>query len=261
MRPPPNLFFDLRWISFSRNFGKESAILAGLRNAHGDFVATIDADLQDPPSILPEMYDYLVTGEYDNVATYRKNRKGEPRIRSALSNFFYSIINRISETEIKSGARDYRLMNRKMVNAILAVGEYNRFSKGIYNWVGFKTKWLSFENVSRAKGKTCWSFLDLIAYALDGLIAFSTKPLFISSVTGLVLCVVSLVAALVIIGKTLIFGDPVSGWPSLACIILFVGGLQLLCIGIVGQYLAKTYLETKNRPAYIIAESNIEIQK
>lgn len=248
---------EIKWISFSRNFGKESAILAGLRNADGDFVATMDADLQDPPSLLPEMYSYLQSGEYDSVATFRKDRKGEPKIRSAFSSLFYRIINAVSDTEIMNGARDYRLMNRKMVDSILELSEYNRFSKGIYSWVGFNTKWLPFENVERVNGKTNWSFLKLVSYSMDGITAFSTKPLLVASMSGFFLCLIAAIAAAVIIGKTLLFGDPVPGWPSLACILLFVGGLQLLCIGIIGQYLAKTYLEAKNRPAYFIKESHL----
>lgn len=253
--------FNLKWLSFSRNFGKESAILAGLRNAQGDYVAIMDADLQDPPLLLPEMYSLLKSGEYDSVATYRKDRKGEPILRSAFSKLFYKIMSRISDSEIISGARDYRLMNRKMVDAILSMSEYNRFSKGIYGWVGFKTKWIPFENIPRAAGKSNWNFFSLFSYSLEGITAFSTKPLMVSSIFGIALCFIAIIAAIVVIAKTIIFGDPVSGWPSTACIILFVGGLQLFCLGIVGQYLAKTYLETKNRPAYFTAESNIDYPK
>lgn len=253
--------FKLNWISFSRNFGKESAILAGLRNAQGDYVAIMDADLQDPPQLLPEMYSYLESGEYDSVATYRKDRKGEPLLRSAFSKLFYKIMNKVSDSKIVSGARDYRLMNRKMVDAILSMSEYNRFSKGIYGWVGFNTKWIPFENLPRAAGKSNWSFFSLFSYSLEGITAFSTKPLMVSSIVGIALCFIAIIAAIVVIAKTLLFGDPVSGWPSTACIILFVGGLQLFCLGIVGQYLAKTYLETKSRPAYFTTESNIEFPK
>lgn len=217
----------------------------------------MDADLQDPPELLPEMYDSLASGEYDSVATYRKNRKGEPLARSVFSRFFYSAINAISETEVVSGARDFRLMNRKVVDAILSMPEYNRFSKGIYSWIGFKTKWVAFDNIPRLRGKTSWSFSSLASYAVDGITAFSTKPLLVSSLAGFGLCLISLAATMVIIFKTLIFGDPVPGWPSLACILLFVGGLQLLCTGIVGQYLAKTYLEAKGRPPYLVSDSNL----
>lgn len=252
------LLFSLRWISFSRNFGKEAALYAGLCNAHGDYVATMDADLQDPPSLLPTMYDILTTTDYDNVATYRTTRKGEPPIRSLFAKMFYKLINKLSKTKIVDGARDYRMMNRTMVNAILKMGEFNRFSKGIYGWVGFKTKWLPFENVERVAGKSNWNFFSLFSYSLEGILAFSTKPLSIASISGIVMCLVAFIALIVIIVKTLLFGDPVSGWPSLACLILFVGGLQLLCLGIIGKYLAKTYLETKDRPLYLIRETNLE---
>lgn len=249
--------FQLQWISFSRNFGKEAALFAGLKNAKGDYVATMDADMQDPPSLLPEMYKALHEEGFDNAATFRSTRKGEPPIRSAFANLFYKIINHISNTEIPNGARDFRLMNRTMVNSILEMGEYNRFSKGIYGWVGFKTKWISYENIERVAGKSNWNFLSLFSYSIDGIVAFSTKPLSIASISGIALCLIAFVAMLVIIVRTIAFGDPVSGWPSLACIVLFVGGLQLLCLGIIGQYLAKTYLETKQRPLYIVRESNI----
>lgn len=253
-----NSVFQLRWLSFSRNFGKEAALYAGLRNAQGDYVATMDADMQDPPALLPEMYGLLLNGECDNVATYRSTRKGEPVVRSAFANLFYKVINCLSTTEVPNGARDFRLMNRKMVDAIVSMGEYNRFSKGIYGWVGFKTKWIAYENVERVAGKSNWSFLSLFSYSVDGIVAFSTKPLSIASVAGIMLCLVALVAMLVIVVRTLAFGDPVAGWPSLACIVLFVGGLQLLCLGIMGQYLAKLYLETKRRPLYLVSESSAE---
>lgn len=218
----------------------------------------MDADLQDPPSLLPTMYDILTTTDYDNVATYRTTRKGEPPIRSLFAKMFYKLINKLSKTKIVDGARDYRMMNRTMVNAILKMGEFNRFSKGIYGWVGFKTKWLPFENVERVAGKSNWNFFSLFSYSLEGILAFSTKPLSIASISGIVMCLVAFIALIVIIVKTLLFGDPVSGWPSLACLILFVGGLQLLCLGIIGKYLAKTYLETKDRPLYLIRETNLE---
>lgn len=244
-----------RYISFSRNFGKEAAIYAGLQNAKGDYVAVMDADMQDPPSLLPEMYALLQSGEYDSVATRRVNRKGEPPIRSFFARCFYKIINQISDADIVDGARDFRLMKRGMVDAIVSMGEYNRFSKGIFGWVGFRTKWLPYENVERVAGETKWSFWKLFKYSLQGILAFSTAPLAIASVLGLLACLVAFAMICVIVVKTLAFGDPVGGWPSLACIILLMGGLQLFCTGILGQYLAKTYLETKRRPIYIIAET------
>lgn len=247
---------EVRWVSFSRNFGKEAALLAGLRAARGDYVATLDADLQDPPALLPEMYRILLEEDYDNVATRRVDRAGEPPVRSFCARAFYRVINRLSDADIVDGARDYRLMRRRMVDGILELGEYNRFSKGIYGWVGFKTRWLPFENVERVAGETKWSFWGLFRYSLEGIVAFSTAPLSAASLIGVVLCLLALVFALVIVVRTLMFGDPVAGWPSLACIVLFVGGLQLACLGIIGQYLAKTYLETKARPVYLIRESS-----
>lgn len=246
--------FTVHWISFSRNFGKEAALYAGLREAKGDFVATMDADMQDPPSLLPDMYRVLQSGDYDDVATRRRNRKGEPPIRSWFAHRFYALINRISKTDIADGARDFRLMNRAMVNAIVSMGEYNRFSKGIYGWVGFRTKWIAYDNVDRSAGKTKWSFLGLFVYAMDGIIAFSTVPLVVASLIGLLFCVLAFLLIVFIVVRTLIFGDPVSGWPSMMCLIMLIGGIQLMCIGILGQYLAKTYLETKHRPIYIIRD-------
>lgn len=246
----------VRYISFSRNFGKEAAMYAGLKNATGDYVAIMDADMQDPPALLPEMYEALQSDEYDSVATRRVDRKGEPPVRSFFARCFYKIINRISDADIVDGARDFRLMKRQMVDAILSMSEYNRFSKGIFGWVGFRTKWLPYENVERVAGETKWSFWKLFKYSLQGIIAFSTAPLAISSVLGVILCFVAFLMIVVIVVKTLAFGDPVGGWPSLACITLFLGGIQLLCIGILGQYLAKTYLETKHRPIYIVAETS-----
>ena len=247
---------EVRWVSFSRNFGKEAALLAGLRAARGDYVATMDADLQDPPALLPALYRILLEGDYDNVATRRVDRAGEPPVRSFCARAFYRIINRLSDVDIVDGARDFRLMRRRMVDGILELGEYNRFSKGIYGWVGFKTRWLPFENVERVAGETKWSFWGLFKYSLEGIVAFSTAPLSMASLAGIVLCILSLVFALVIVVRTLLFGDPVAGWPSLACIVLFVGGLQLFCLGIIGQYLAKTYLEAKGRPLYLVRESS-----
>lgn len=246
----------VRYISFSRNFGKEAAMYAGLKNATGDYVAIMDADMQDPPALLPEMYEALQSGEYDSVATRRVDRKGEPPVRSFFARGFYKIINRISDAEIVDGARDFRLMKRQMVDAILSMSEYNRFSKGIFGWVGFRTKWLPYENVERVAGETKWSFWKLFKYSLQGIIAFSTAPLAIASVLGVILCFAAFLMIVVIVVKTLAFGDPVGGWPSLACITLFLGGIQLLCIGILGQYLAKTYLEAKHRPIYIVAETS-----
>lgn len=240
-------------ISFSRNFGKESAMYAGLEKSKGDYVVIMDVDLQDPPSLLPEMFGYLEEG-YDSVATRRVTRKGEPPIRSFFARAFYRLMKRISKTEIMDGARDYRLMTRQMVNAILQMQEVNRFTKGIYGWVGFKTKWLEFENVERAKGETKWNFWKLLLYSLDGITAFSTVPLMISSLMGVLFCMLAFILIIFIVIRTLIFGDPVDGWPSLVCIISLISGVQLFCIGIVGQYLAKTYMEVKKRPIYLVKE-------
>lgn len=247
---------NVRYLSFSRNFGKEAAMYAGLEHARGDYVAMMDADMQDPPALLPQMYDILQTGEYDSVATRRVSRKGEPPIRSFFARMFYKLINRISDADIVDGARDYRLMSRPMVDAILSMKEYNRFSKGIFGWVGFRTHWLPYENVERVAGETKWSFFKLFRYSLEGIVAFSTAPLAIASVVGLLVCLAAVAALVVVLVKTLAFGDPVAGWPSMMCIILFLGGIQLLTMGIVGQYLAKTYLETKKRPIYILAEES-----
>ena len=248
----------VKYISFSKNFGKEAAMYAGLKEANGDYIAIMDADLQDPPSLLPEMFDTLEEGEYDCVATRRVTRKGEPKIRSFFARLFYKIMNAISNTEVVDGARDFRLMTKQMVNAILEISEYNRFSKGIFGFVGFNTKWLEYENIERVAGKTKWSFWKLFLYSIDGFTAFSTKPLILSTFVGILFCLIALIMIIVIICKTLILGDPVGGWPSLACIILFVGGIQLFCTGISGQYLAKTYLEVKHRPIYIVKERNFE---
>ena len=240
-------------LSFSRNFGKEAAIYAGLQKAKGDLVVLMDADLQDPPSLLPEMYGYIEEG-YDSVATRRVTRKGEPVIRSFFARMFYRLMHRISKTEIVDGARDYRLMTRKVVDAVLTMTEYNRFTKGILGWVGYETKWLEYENVARNKGETKWSFWKLFRYSLEGIVAFSTLPLTVAAVMGAFFCALAFVMIIVIIVKTLIFGDPTSGWPSLVCIILLVSGVQLFCLGIVGQYLSKTYMEVKKRPIYLVKE-------
>lgn len=250
--------FAVRWASFSRNFGKEAALYAGLSHATGELVATMDADMQDPPSLLPEMYRIITTEDVDNVATRRTTREGEPPIRSLFARMFYKLINKISKADIVDGARDFRLMKRPMVDAILSMREYNRFSKGIYGWVGFKTRWLPYVNVNRVAGETKWSFFSLLLYSIDGIVAFSTVPLSIASVMGTLFCIVAFFALIFIVVRALLFGDPVDGWPSLASIIIFIGGVQLLCLGIMGQYLAKTYLETKNRPLYIVRESNLD---
>lgn len=246
---------DVRYISFSRNFGKEAAMYAGLEASTGDYVAIMDADLQDPPALLKEMYEILKSKEYDSVATRRVTRKGEPVIRSFFARLYYKIINKISKTEIVDGARDFRLMTRQMVNAVLEVQEYNRFSKGIFSWVGFRTKWLEYENVERAAGETKWSFWKLFLYSLDSIVAFSTVPLSIASVMGILFCFVAFIIIIFIIVRTLIYGDPTSGWPSMVCIMFFIGGVQLLCIGVIGQYLSKAYLEVKKRPIYIVQET------
>ena len=248
----------VKYISFSRNFGKEAAIYAGLKNADGDFVAVMDADLQDPPYMLEEMYKSIINEGYDCAAARRVDRKGEPPVRSFFARMFYKLINKISNANIVDGARDYRLMTRQMVDAILEMGEYNRFSKGIFGWVGFDTKWLEYENTERAAGETKWSFWKLFLYSLDGIVAFSTAPLAIASVIGFIFCIIAFIMILVIIAKTLIWGDPVAGYPSLVCIIFFVAGVQMFCIGILGQYISKTYMETKKRPIYILKESNIK---
>ncbi len=248
---------QVKYIHFSRNFGKEAAMYAGLSNSKGDYVTIMDADLQDPPSLLPEMLRLIKEEEYDSVGTRRVSRKGEPKIRSFFARKFYKIINRLSKIEMVDGARDYRLMTRQMVNSILELKEYNRYSKGLFSFVGFNTYWLEYENVERVAGETKWSFWGLVKYAIEGIVAFSTLPLSIASLMGFIFCFVSFILIIVIIIKTLIFGDPTSGWPSLVCIIFFVSGIQLFCLGIIGKYLSKTYLETKNRPIYIIKECNI----
>lgn len=251
----------VRFISFSRNFGKESAMYAGLKESTGDYVAIMDADLQDPPDLLKEMYDTLLTKEYDCVATKRKTRKGEPILRSFFSRMFYKIINKMTSTEIVNGARDYRLMSRKMVDSILEVTEYNRFSKGIFSWVGFKTKWIAYDNIERAAGKTKWNFWKLFKYSIEGITAFTTTPLVMSAVIGIIFCIIAFIMILFVIFKTLMYGDPVSGWPSTICIILFVSGVQLFCLGIMGEYLAKEYMEVKNRPIYIVKETEKDLEK
>lgn len=244
----------VHYVSFSRNFGKEAGLYAGLQNAAGDYVVLMDVDLQDPPELLPEMLHEIRDNGYDCVGTRRVDRKGEPPIRSFFARMFYKLINKMSKTEIVDGARDYQMMTRKVADAILSIGEYNRFSKGIFGWVGFKKKWLEYENVERVAGETKWSFWKLLVYAIDGIVAYSTVPLVVASVFGLLLCLIAFVFIVVIIVRTLAFGDPTQGWPSMVCIIMLLAGLQLFCIGVLGQYLAKTYLETKKRPIYLVSE-------
>ena len=248
----------VRYISFSRNFGKEAAMYAGLEHAKGDYVTIMDADLQDPPSLLKEMYRLAEEEGYECIGTRRVTRKGEPPIRSFCARMFYKIINRLSKVEMVDGARDYRFMSRKMVNAILELKEYNRYSKGLFSFVGFKTKWLEYENINRVAGETTWSFWKLFVYALDGITAFSTVPLVLSAVLGFIFCLISFIMIIAIVIKTLVYGDPVNGWPSMVCIIFLCSGVQLFCMGIIGQYLSKTYLETKKRPIYIVGESSEE---
>lgn len=248
---------SVRYISFSRNFGKEAALLCGLTEAKGEYVTIMDVDLQDPPSLLPEMFDLLESG-YDVVATRRVSRKGEPVIRSFFARRFYKFINKRTDAEIVDGARDFRLMHRQVVEAILELKEYNRFSKGIFGWVGFKTKWIEFENIERKKGETKWSFWQLVLYSIEGITSFSNRPLVFSTFIGLLFCLIAFIAIIFIIIRTLVFGDPVGGWPSLVCIISLVSGVQLFCLGIVGQYVSKIYFETKNRPKYIVREDSGE---
>lgn len=244
----------VHYISFSRNFGKEAAMFAGLEKSRGDYVVIMDVDLQDPPALLPDMLRALREEGYDSVATRRVTRKGEPPIRSFFARVFYKLMKKISKTEMMDGARDYRLMTRQMVNSILELREYNRFTKGIFGWVGFKTKWLEYENIERAKGETKWNFWKLFIYSIDGITAFSTMPLMLSSLVGVLFCLFAFLLIIFIIVRKLIFGDPVSGWPSLVCIILMVSGVQCFCLGILGQYLAKMYMEVKKRPIYLVRE-------
>ena len=251
----------VKYLSFSRNFGKEGAMYAGFCNASGDLVAVMDADMQDPPSLLPEMLNIIHQGEYDSVATRRVTRKGEPKIRSFFARAFYKIMGKISDVDIVDGARDFRLMKREMVTAIVSMSEYNRFSKGIFGWIGFKTYWLPYQNVERVAGKTKWSFWKLLKYSVNGIVNFSNVPLNIASWFGIIMTALSFLALLFIIVRQLIFGDPVAGWASTICTIIFVGGIQLFCIGIMGQYIAKIYMESKKRPHYIIAQTNKEVEK
>lgn len=246
----------VKYVSFSRNFGKEAAMYAGLKYADGDYITLMDADLQDPPALLPEMYRLIKEEGYDSVGTRRVTRKGEPPIRSFFARCFYKLINKMSKVEMVDGARDYRLMTRQVVDSITSLEEYNRYSKGLFSFVGYNTKWLEYENIERVAGETKWSFWKLFKYAIEGIVAFTTVPLSMASIFGILFCFLALVAIILIIIRTCCFGDPVAGWPSLVCIILMVSGVQLLCLGIMGQYLAKTYLETKKRPVYIVKETN-----
>lgn len=248
----------IKHISFSRNFGKESAIYAGLENASGDYITLMDADLQDPPALLLDMYKTIKEEGYDSVGTRRVSRKGEPPIRSFFARMFYKIINKMTSFEMVDGARDYIFITRQVADSIISLKEYNRFSKGLFGFVGFKTKWLEYENIQRVAGETKWSFWKLTKYALEGITAFSTAPLIMSSVLGLLFCLVAFLLIIFIIVKTLVLGDPTSGWPSLVCIIFMCSGLQLFSLGIIGQYLSKTYLEVKHRPIYLVKDSNIE---
>ncbi len=248
----------VKYVSFSRNFGKESAIYRGLKASRGDLVTLMDADLQDPPKLLFEMLKAVEEEGYDCAAARRVSRKGEPPIRSFFARLFYRLMNRISKTEIADGARDYRLMTRQYVDSLLSLAEYNRFSKGLFGWVGFDTKWIEYENVNRVRGETKWSFWKLFIYSIDGITAFSTTPLVLSALVGLLFCGVAFIAILFIVIRTLVFGDPVAGWPSMVCIIIFLGGIQLLSLGVLGEYLSKAYMEIKNRPIYIRKETNIE---
>ena len=253
-----NKLKSIKYISFSRNFGKESALYAGLKKSKGDYVVVIDVDLQDPPNLLPEMLKIIKTEDYDIVATRRVSRKGEPVIRSLFARSFYKLINALSEINLVDGARDYRLMTRPVVDSILELDEYNRFSKGLFEWVGFKTKWIEYENVEREIGETSWSFWGLFRYSIDAIVSFSTIPLSISTFFGVLFSLMSFILILFIIIKNILYNNPVPGWPSTICIILLIGGIQLFSIGILGKYLEKTYIETKNRPIFIIKETNID---
>lgn len=248
----------VKYVSFSRNFGKESAMYAGFQYARGDYIATMDADLQDPPDLLPELYHAVAVEGYDSAATRRVTRKGEPPVRSFFAHMFYRLINRMSNVDIVDGARDFRFMNRKFVNALLELKEYNRFSKGLFGWVGFKTKWIEFENVKRVAGETKWSFWKLFKYSIEGMVAFTTTPLVVASFAGFLLCMLSFIATIFIVVRKALMGDPVPGWPSLACIITFLCGILLFFMGILGQYMAKMYLEIKNRPIYLVDKTNME---
>ena len=250
---------EANYISLSRNFGKEAAMWAGLKHSTGDYITVMDCDLQDPPTLIPEMLRLIEEEDYDVVGTRRVTRKGEPPIRSFFARMFYKIINKMSKVEMVDGARDYRMMTRQVVDNLLTLKEYNRYSKGLFSFVGFKTKWLEYENIERVAGETKWNFWKLFLYAIEGIVAFTTAPLTMAATFGILFCLVAFIMIIVIIVKTLVYGDPTSGWPSLACIIFMTNGIELLCIGIIGEYLSKTYLEVKKRPIYIVKESNMDV--
>lgn len=250
---------EVNYISLSRNFGKEAAMWAGLKHATGAYITIMDCDLQDPPALIPEMLRLIEEEDYDTVGTRRVTRKGEPPIRSFFARMFYKIINKMSKVEMVDGARDYRMMTRQVVDNLLTLKEYNRYSKGLFSFVGFKTKWLEYENIERVAGETKWNFWKLFLYAIEGIVAFTTAPLTMAATFGILFCLVAFIMIIVIVVKTLVYGDPTSGWPSLACIIFMANGIELLCIGVIGEYLSKTYLEVKKRPIYIIKESNMDI--
>lgn len=252
---------NIRYISFSKNFGKEAALFAGLNYSRGDYAVIMDVDLQDPPGLLPEMISIIRNSDYDIIATRRVSRDGEPIIRSYFARLFYKVINKFSNLELADGARDYRIMTRQVVDSILQLNEYNRFSKGLFSWIGFKTKWLEYENIGRISGETSWSFWRLFKYSIEGVVAFSTLPLSISTFLGIIFSVIAFILIFIVVIRNLLYSDPVQGWTSTICVILLLGGIQLFSIGILGKYLEKTYLETKNRPIYIIKESNIELEK
>lgn len=259
VRKLENVDRRIKYLSFSRNFGKEAAIYAGLKNVQGDIIVIMDVDLQDPPELLKDMYSGIIEEGYDCVATRRRDRKGEPPIRSWFAKRFYKIINRYSDVEIEDGARDFRMMKRPLVDAILSMNEYNRFSKGIFGWIGFNTKWIEYNNIERVAGKTKWSFVKLFKYAFEGVTSFSAFPLIFAMYAGIILSIISFVMMLVVIARRLIYGDPVAGWASLVCIMLFMGGIETFILGIIGQYIAKMYLEVKNRPLYVVKESSFKI--
>ena len=250
---------EVNYISLSRNFGKEAAMWAGLKHSTGDYITVMDCDLQDPPTLIPEMLRLIEEEDYDVVGTRRVTRKGEPPIRSFFARMFYKIINKMSKVEMVDGARDYRMMTRQVVDNLLTLKEYNRYSKGLFSFVGFKTKWLEYENIERVAGETKWNFWKLFLYAIEGIVAFTTAPLTMAATFGILFCLVAFIMIIVIIVKTLVYGDPTSGWPSLACIIFMANGIELLCIGVIGEYLSKTYLEVKKRPIYIVKESNMDV--
>lgn len=252
-----NLNSNVKYISFSRNFGKESAMYAGLKNASGDLICIMDADLQHPPRLLLEMIEAITTEDYDIAAARRTSRKGEAKIKSFFSRLFYKVFNRISEMELVEGATDYRVMTRQVVDSILELTEYNRFTKGLFQWVGFNTKWIPYENIERVAGETTWSIWGLYKYSIEGIVAFSTAPLSISTLLGTAISIIAFLYMVFIIARYLLYSDPVQGFATTMCAILLLGGIQLLCIGVLGKYLEKTYVETKKRPIFIVKESNM----